>query len=61
MIITSYYDSINVLNIMSKGKRYTYYYINPYLYRLIKKLISKKVYGKVWQILKSHSRGDLHD
>ena len=51
--IISYMED-NTLIICSDKKRYSYINISPWLYKHIAKLIDRKCYGEVWQILRQY-------
>ena len=56
MIVSSYRHDGGILNIVSKGKRYTYFNVNVYFYNKIKIYIKKSLFGRAWVLLKELSK-----
>ena len=58
MIKIIYHDSYGNLKVIAKEKVYCYRNVSPYILAKIEKFISKKMYGKVFQILRKLERGE---
>lgn len=54
------YDNTGCLTIQTVTGTYTYYHVSPHVRNLVRVLIRKKAYGKVFLILKRFRRPELH-